>query len=143
MERQLPLCATRSLNPIMDLKREMGLAAKKCNLSRAEIVDGMNKHVSMEKMRTRGKDGLVTEDMLNKWVAPEAQESVIPTKMLPIFCKITNSLGPLKALAVPLNAAVIGPAEIVLLEMARAQVVEKEAGSRKRRLAEQYKEMTK
>jgi len=142
MERQLPLCGRKSLNPVVDLKKEMSQAAKRCNLSRAEIVDRMNEHISVEKIRTRGKDGQVTEDMLNKWLAPEAPD-VIATKLLCIFCKVTNSIGPLQALALPLHAAVIGPAEIVLLEMARAQVTEREASSRKRRLAEQYREMTK
>lgn len=141
INRQLALFGSRSLNPVGELKRELALAAKSSGLSRPQIVDQINTLIGIERLRTKGKDGLVTLAMLDKWLAAEATESVIPLKLLPTFCRVTDSLGPLQALAAPLEAAVIGPAERILLEMAQAQETRKQAARKERRLAEQYEEL--
>jgi len=120
LDRQMALFGIKALNPVGDLKREMGLAAKKSGLSRQEICDRMNILIQVEGLRTKGKDGLVTLAMLDKWLAPEALESIIPLKLLPVFCRVVGSLAPLQALAGPVGGMVIGGLEVVLLEMARA-----------------------
>jgi hypothetical protein len=125
-----------------EIKRAMRIAAKNCALSREQIVDAMNEIISLEGLRTRGRDGKLTKAILDKWLAPEA-EDVIPLKLLAAFCRITNSLSPLQTLAAPLGAKVIGQAEQLLLEFGRAQVNEREARRRKRRLSEEYEELKK
>lgn len=142
-DRQLPLFGSKSLNPIIDLKREMALAARNCHLSRLELVDRMNALIEIERLRTKGKDGKVTGAMMDKWLAVESTDSVISLKLLPIFCRATGSLGPLRALAAPVGAAVIDQADQVLLKMARARVIRKDAARSERILEEQYKELTK
>jgi hypothetical protein len=140
MGRQLSLFGGKSLNPVGEVKRAMALAARECGLSRAVLVDEMNDLVRLEGLRTKGKDGLVTEAMLDKWLAPEARDYVIPLRFLPVFCRVAGSLAPLAALAAGLGAAVIGEADQVLLALARAQQEEKAAARRRRRLAEEYEE---
>ena len=141
--RQPSLFGERSLNPVAEMKRAMNLAAKECGLSRPELVDRLNGLIALEGLRTKGKGGLVTEAVLAKWLAPEDVSQVIPVKLLAAFCRAAGSLGPLAALAAPVDAWVIGKPDQVLLEMARAQVAEQDAARRKRRLAEQYKEIKK
>lgn len=140
-DRQLSLFGTRSLNPVPELKREMAMAAKSCGLSRPQIVDQMNILIGIERLRTKGKDGLVTLAMLDKWIAAEATDSVIPLKLLPTFMRVTQSLGPLQAQATPVEATVIGTPDRLLLEMARAREIKKKATRKERRLAEQYEDL--
>jgi hypothetical protein len=133
----------QSLNPVSELKAALNRAARGSGLSRAQVVDKLNVLIQMENLRTRGKDGLVTEAMLDKWLAPGALDEMPPVKLLPIVCAALESLEPLAALARPLGAAVIGEGEQLLLEMARAQLEEKRAAKRRRRLAEQVEEIIK
>lgn len=143
MDKQLSLFGVKSLNPVAELKREMALAARRCGMTRPQIVDRMNVLIGIERLRTRGKDGLVTEAMLDKWLAADSLDSVTPIKLMPIFCRVTGSLTPLATLARPLGAEVIGPEDIILLEMARAQVAKKKAARKERRKMEQYEELVK
>jgi len=139
LEKQLPLFGGKSLNPVPDLKREMALAAKASGLSRQQIVDQMNVLIEVERLRTRGKDGLVTLDMLNKYLAPEA-DIVIPTQLIKIFGTVTANPGPAQTLA-PEGYRLFGPAEIIKLEFAENLLAGRKAQRRCRRLAEQLEEM--
>lgn len=142
MERQRSLWGRKSLNPVAELKLAMNLAAKGCGLSRGQLAERLNGLIALNGLRTKGRDGQVTEAMLDKWLAPEPG-TVIPLKLVAAFCAAAESLAPLQALAGPVGGQVIGPEEQVLLEMARAQVQEKEAGRKKRRLEEQWKDLRK
>ncbi len=140
MERQRSLFGAKSLNPVADLKLAMNRAARECGLSRAQLAERLNGLIAMSGLRTKGRDGLVTEAMLDKWLSQDP-DGVIPLKLLPAFCAAADSLAPLQALAGPVGGLVIGPAEQLLLEMARAQMTEKEAARKRRRLEEQYREV--
>ena len=138
-DRQLPLFGGESLNPVAALKRAMNLAVRESGLSRAQVADRLNEVLALEGLRTRGRDGVVSLALLEKWLAPADMAAVMPAKFLPAFCRVTGSLAPLMALARPLGAAVIGPEDQVLLEMARALMAEREAARRRRRLEEEWK----
>ncbi|RJR41896.1 MAG: hypothetical protein C4567_08020 [Deltaproteobacteria bacterium] len=137
-QKELPY-DNKSLNPTTDLKRAMNLAIKVSGLTRGDIADRMNEHIVVERLRTRGRDGLITEDMVNKWLAPEGQE-IIPTKLIKIFGTVTQSGGPAQTL-VPQGHRVIGPKEILFLEFGKAYLEGKKFQKRTRRLAEQLEEM--
>jgi hypothetical protein len=139
MEQRSLFYGSESLNPVPELKRAMSLALKQSRLSRSQAADRMNAHITVERLRTRGKDGLVTEDMINKWLAPESAE-VIPTKLVKIFGTVMGSPALAQTLA-PEGYRVIGPQELLLLEYGRAQMEKRKVSRRERRLAEQIEEM--
>ncbi len=143
MEKQGSLFGEKSLNPTVELKRAMALAAKKSGLTRAQIAERLTLLLRVEGLKTRGKDGEVTETMIDKWLAPEALDSYPSPPLLVIYCRAVNSLGPLQPLAVPLGGRVIGPEEIVVLEFGLALVEEKRLRRRTRRLTEQIEEVCK
>jgi hypothetical protein len=138
-ERQLPLFGGESLNPVPALKLSLNLAVRESGLSRAQVADRLNEVLGREGLRTRGRDGVVSLALLEKWLAPADTAAVMPAKFLPAFCRVTGSLAPLMALARPLGAAVIGPEDQVLLELARALMAERAASRRRRRLEEEWK----
>lgn len=129
----------KSLNPTSDLKLAMNRAIEASGLTRAQVADRMNEKIVVERLRTRVKDGLITEDMVNKWLAPGAPE-IIPTKLLKIFGTVTKSGGPAQTLA-PEGYRVIGPAEIIKLKFAENILAGRKAQRQCRILAEQLKEM--
>lgn len=139
-DRQYGLFDMNSLNPVPELKRAMNVAARKCGLSREEIVERLNELAALEGLRTRGKDGKLTLAVLDKWLAPESDQ-VIGLKWLPGYCKVVGSLSPVAALVKPLGSAVINGADRILLEAAKIQLQEKAARKKSRRLMEQYQEM--
>ncbi len=141
MEKQQSLFGAMSLNPVGELKRAMSLAVRKSGLTRAQIAERMTVLLAVEGLRTRGKNGVVNETMVDKWLAPEALESYPNLTFLVVFCKAAGSLSPLQALAGPLGGRVIGPQEIVVLEFGLAQVEGKKIQRKSRRLAEQIEEM--
>jgi|GEM_PF-620813 len=138
-ERQLPLFGGESLNPVPALKRALNLAVRESGLSRAQVADRLNEVLALEGLRTRGREGAVSLALLEKWLAPADTAAVMPAKFLPAFCRVTGSLLPLMALARPLGAAVIGPEDQVLLEIARTMMAERQAARRRRRLEEEWK----
>jgi hypothetical protein len=121
----------------------MSLAAKGSGLSRAQVADRLNAVIGIEGLRTRGKDCQVTQAILDKWLAPEALDQVIPVKLLPAYCRVTGSLEPLRVLVRMVGGEVIDEGEQILLEMARCQMAKKRAARRERLLAEQYEERVK
>lgn len=141
MEKQPSLFGEKSLNPGPELKRAMSLAARKSGLSRGQIAERMTVLLVVEGLRTRGKNGEVTEAMIDKWLAPESLDVLPNYLLLLLFCKVVGSLAPLQPLAGPLGGRVVGPAEVIVLDFGLAQMEEKKARKRTRRLAEQIDEM--
>jgi hypothetical protein len=141
-ERQQELFGANSLNQVREVKRLMHLAADACNLSRDEIADRMNRLIVSEGLRTRGRDGLVSRAMLDKWLAPDNLDDLIPWKLLPVFCRVVRSLAPLRPLAGCLGGAVIGQEDQVLLRWAHVMWTRKKAARQERLLADQYEELS-
>jgi hypothetical protein len=101
-----------SLNVVFELKNALNQAIKQCPLSRIQIADRMNELMEEEGM---GK-GEVTTDMINSWTKEDPRR-ILPTKLIPFFCKATNSILPLVALAQPMGAMVIEGKDIEVLEL--------------------------
>jgi hypothetical protein len=139
---QLSLYERKSLNPVPDLKRALAVAVKESGLSRADFVELLNNEIRMERLRTRGKDGLVTEDMLNKWLAREDMDSAPPTKLLKIIGTVAKSAALAQAL-LPEGCRAIGPDEVFKLEWAEAMLAGRKAQRKARRLAEQIEDLKK
>lgn len=116
--KQPTLFETPPLVPIARLKSAMKVALEESSMSRSEVVDDINRMAQAEGLTTNGRKQAVTEALLDKWVAPSANND-IPIKYLPIFCYVTGSLAPLAALAAPLKATVISEDEAGLLLKAK------------------------
>jgi len=125
-----------SLDPTLRLKTAMQQALKDCPLSREEVVEAINKIAALEGLTTGGRAQRVTVAQLDKWVAPGTRQHLIPVKYLPLFCHATNSLLPLKALAQPLGATVMGEAETKRLAWAEIEIERRRLAKEARRLAE-------
>jgi hypothetical protein len=106
-----------SLNVVFELKNALNQAIKQCPLSRIQIADRMNELMEDEGM----EKGEVTTDMINSWTKDDPKR-IIPTKLIPFFCKATNSILPLAALAKPMGAMVIDGKEIEVLELGFAEL---------------------
>lgn len=139
MRKQPSLFERKSLNPVADLKKALALAIRESGLTRAAFVELLNNEIRLERLRTRGKDGLITEDMLAKWLAPEDLDAVPPAKLLKIIGTVAGS-GGLAQTLLPEGFLVIGPKQVDKLEWAEAMWTGRKAQRRARRLAEEIED---
>ncbi|GAB0058080.1 hypothetical protein SIID45300_02422 [Candidatus Magnetaquicoccaceae bacterium FCR-1] len=117
------------------IKEAMQIAAKESGLSRAQIVDEMEKLAGRSGVKLNtGSAARLTEDMLDKWLNPQESERMIPLKSLVIFCRVVGSLAPYRVMLAPLEAEVISGEDVILLQWAKAQQRIKEERKRLRRL---------
>ena len=107
----------QSLNVVFELKNALNQAIKQCTLSRIQIADRMNELIEDEGM---GK-AEVTADMINSWTKDDPKR-IIPTRLIPFFCRATNSVLPLAALAQTMGAMVIEGKDIEVLELGFAEL---------------------
>lgn len=133
--KQLQLWDSPPLNPVHRLKTAMRNALKECPLSRARVISDMNELAERDGLTCGGRTQKVTEDTLDKWVAAGAVEHLIPLKYIPIFCMVTSSSLPLRALASSVGLEVIGPEDRKLLEWARTEARRRHLTKEARRLA--------
>lgn len=105
----------RSLNVSSELKKAMIQAIKESSLSRPQIVDKMNEFLQAE-----GLEEDVSLDVLNSWTKEDPRR-IIPTRLIPFFCKATHSIEPITALARVLGALVIQGDQLNLLELGIAE----------------------
>ena len=117
-----------SLDVVIALKASMARCLANCRLSRDEVVDRMNALAA-----DAGSKLAVTKPTINKWVSISSTSHVIPTGLLPIFCKAVGSLEPLAVLAAPLGAAIAGPREQKLMQLGEAQIMAKQAQRQRRK----------
>jgi len=135
--RQPLLWDKPELDPTSRVKAAMREALDASGLSRTKVVADMNALASREGMTCGGRSQKVTEDLLNKWCAPGAIAHVIPIRYLPIFCRVTRSLLPIVALAIPAGGLAISCEDQKLLEWARLEVAKRRIGKDARRLAQE------
>jgi hypothetical protein len=73
-----------------------------------------------EILQSEGLEEEVSLDVLNSWTKEDPRR-IMPTKLIPIFCKATNSIEPVAALARVLGALVIQGDQLHLLEIGIAE----------------------
>lgn len=128
---QLTLRDQVSLDPTDLLKVSMQESLRESGLSRAQVVDEMN--------RLSGRAGIsvhVTETMLDKWLARGAAGHIIPVRELPIFCRAVGSLAPLQAL-LPAGAEIVAGEDLKRLQWARAEAERRKVAKQAKRLAQE------
>lgn len=131
---QMPL-NWQGMDVRLPVKHAMAAALKGCGLSREQVVDKINDLAAASGIHLR-----LTLSILEKWVAPSA-DNAIPYQLLPIFCRATESLEPIAALAAPLGVVLAGPREQRLIAIARADQETKRLRREKRRALEELEEM--
>lgn len=120
----------QSLDVRLPVKAAMARALRESNLSREQVVERMNALAAAS-----GVIGRTTVNVLDKWTAPSA-EHTIPYQLLPLFCRATESLLPLEALAAPLGVTIAGPREQKLIAYAEADLGARRLSKAKRRALE-------
>lgn len=133
MSEQLELFDGQSLNPVPRVKEAMRRAIKQSGLSRDQVVDSMNALNRVEGLSTNGRAKQISLDMLEKWLSDSA-DHLLPWKLFPVFCRVVNSINPIKALCAPLNAEVIDKTEAPLLRWARFEMEKRQIKKQQRRL---------
>jgi hypothetical protein len=93
---QLSLRDQIRLDPSDLLKVSMKEAIDAAGLSRAQVVDEMNRLSAIAGISVR-----VSEAILDKWLARWSTGHMIPVRHITIFCQATGSLAPLAALLPP------------------------------------------
>ena len=112
------------LEIVPHLKRALRQAIKDSGLSRDHIADRMHEILEVE-----GRSKEITTAMINSWTKNE--ENRIPSlDLLPIFCHITQSLEPIRALIQPLGAKVIFGKQMNLLELGEALLMKRQAAKK-------------
>jgi len=104
----------------------MNLAARRCGLSREEIVDRMNELASRYGVNLVSNGGL-TLNTFEKWINPNELNRQMPMKALPVFCAAVRDTLALDVIARPVGAMVIGPEDQDLLKWARAYMAARRA----------------
>lgn len=118
---QRSLFDLRTFNVGLDLKEALNHAAKRCNLSRQWIVDGMNELAERFGVTlVKGNGHGLTLETLEKWLNPADRSRQMPARALPIFCAVVNDHSALEVLAKPLGVWVIGEEDQRLLQWAKA-----------------------
>lgn len=135
MTRQLNFWENPHLDPTSRIKSAMREALKDCGLSRDQVVDQINELAKREGMTTNGNGQRVTVELLEKWVSPSAAGNRIPIQYLPMFCRVTGSLLPLRALAAPVGADVITGPDRLKLAWAEAEIAKRKTTAAARKLA--------
>jgi hypothetical protein len=135
MKEQLDLWTMPSLNPVPRVKEAMRQALKGSKWSREQVVEKINDLARAEGLSTNGRAQKATPEMLDKWVS-QSGDHIIPWKLLPIFCRVVEDVGPLAALAAPVGAVVIDKQDALLLEWARAEIKGRQLKKRQRQLSE-------
>lgn len=119
--QQLSLFDQPTLNIDRDLHEHLNLSAKKCGLSRDQIVDDMNRLADKYGIRlVKGNGNGLSKETLEKWLNPNDTTHPMPIRALPVFCAVVGGHEPLDVMARPLGYQVIGEEEQKLLKWARA-----------------------
>lgn len=75
----------QNLNITYDLKQAMNAAAKASRYSREQILERMD-----ESCRRHGIKTQLSMALLEKWLNPQADDHVMPLKLLPVFCRAVD-----------------------------------------------------
>ncbi len=137
-QKQRNLWEFTPVDPGPAVKMAMREVVRGSSLSREQIVDEMNRLATAAGITCNGRSQQVTPALLDKWLAPAAQQHIIPLRLLPIFCRAAGSNLPLQALAAACaGVRVIGEDDYLILEWARAEIAGKRARKLARRLAQE------
>lgn len=131
--QQIPLFDKPTLNTTKNQKEAMNAAAKRCGLSRDQIVDQMNDLAGRYGV-SLVSNGLLKTETFEKWINPNELSRQMPMKALPVFCAVIRNYSALDILARPLGAQVIGPEDQNFLKWARAYFKARDARKVMRRI---------
>ena len=132
---QLTIREQIDLDPKDRLKLAMRESLRECDLSRAQVVDEMNRMATCSGITTGGRGQKVTEAILDKWTAREAAH-IIPVRYLTIFCKVTGCLYAIEALLPPGVELVTGE-DVAVLRWGRVEMERRRLAKQSRQLAQE------
>lgn len=127
-----------SFNVEPDIKKAMQQAVDECGLSRAQVVDELNRVGKRFGVHlTKGNGGLSVATF-EKWLNPNADGNFPSVKALLIFCAVLKDCGlkVLNILVKPLGYQVIGRRDAQLLDWAREYHRVKNSQKKMRQLAQ-------
>lgn len=123
---QISLFNAPTFNIVRVQKESMKAAAKKCGLSREQIVEQMNDLAGRYGVNL-ASNGVLKLETFEKWINPNELNRQMPMKALPIFCAVVNDTSAIDALSRPVGCRVIDHDDQQLLKWARAYFKAKDA----------------
>lgn len=133
---QMTIGEQLNLDPTDLVKVAMQQALRECNLSRAQVVDDMNRLAELAGITTEGRSGKISEAILDKWIARGSKAHVIPTKYIRIFSIVTGSDYLTQAVARP-QTQVISQEDAKCLRWAQAELELRQKRKEAQRLAKE------
>lgn len=126
------------LVPVLKASMQRALAAATPSLSRAQLVDRMNDIARQQGIKiTAGRSRVLTESIVEKWLAPNDMDDVPPLAALEIFMLAVGSFEPLKVWAEFNGCMLVSPDEIPVLMYGKEKLEAKERARRLKRLEEE------
>jgi len=113
-----------SMNIDIRLREEISKALRRCRLSRWQVVAQMSELL--------GSD--VTKAALDSMTAESKEGHRFPLIWLAPFCKVTGTTRPIELVAEQLSMKVIGPEEVVAIELVRLERKRREIEAREAEL---------
>ena len=134
--RQLNLYSP-SMNVRSRVKASMREAIRRCELSRQQIVDEMNRMAHQEGIGgSRGAK--ISLANLDAWVA-DTKPNLIPIDLLTLFCVAVKSSEPIEVMAAPCADF---QKKMKLVAYAEAEIASKEATRKKKRILSEIGELS-
>lgn len=121
-----------TMNVTSRLKAAMREAIRSCKLSREEIADRM-KAIAKSDGLGGGRGSTISVANLDAWCS-ESKANLIPSNLLPLFCRVTGDISAVAVLAAPLQATLVDKKDAQLLEWARIEVQAKQIAKRRKRI---------
>ncbi len=129
MQRQLSLFENQVPDTEPLIKAAMNRAAKRCGLSREQIVDKMNEIAAMGGFRLNRNARTLSLDVLEKWLNASERDYVPGHNALHVFMAATGDAEPLRVAAGVQGFELVGGDDLKILKAAK---IEREIANLKR-----------
>ena len=119
---QMGLFASGPSNPAFEIKRAIKSALSRCGMSRAQVVDRLNKAADSAGISTK-----VTLPILNSWTKASDLNRLPSPAWLVILCFVLKDVSPIRAMLAPLNLDLVDSDGQALMTWAKAELSKKKA----------------
>jgi len=135
--RQLSLFENQIPDTEPLIKAAMNRAAKRCGLSREQIVDKMNEIAAMGGFRLNKNARALSLDVLEKWLNPVERDYVPSHNALHVFMMATGDSEPLRVAAGIQGFELVGGEDLKILKAAKIEREIQDLKRQKRRLEQE------
>jgi hypothetical protein len=115
---------------MIDVKSSIALAIKKSKISRAQIAEKMNELIAKD-----DDEAEITTAQIDSWTKKDEKRTAF-VKYLPIFCYVVQDYTPLQEFVSAIGLKVVGPRELLLMELGESELNRVEAMKNRKKALE-------